>query len=467
MANGHDVHIEESMFREYDIRGRANDKELNPRSTEIIGQAYGTFLKNRNIDTVVVGHDSRHSSVSLKDGFIKGVLSTGRDVIDLGMILTPMMYWAQYYFDSKGGAMITGSHNPKDWNGLKLASGLSYTLIGDEIRGLLADIKKGEFAEGQGSVRSETIMEKYAEDLAGRVSFKTPLRVVLDTGNGTAGAVAPYVLRNAGLDVIEQFTELDPDFPNHEPDPALKTTVEALGKRVLEEKADFGIALDGDGDRLGVVDEKGDVIWPDRYMILLARQVLEKQPGAKIVFDVKVSQALEEDIAAHGGQPIMWKTGHSHIKAKLHEENAALAGEMSGHIFFVENYYGFDDGVYSGLRFAEYVSQVDKPVSEIIAGTPYYVSTPTIDVDCPDDVKYGIVDKLTEELKRDFDKVVDINGARVMFDDGWGLVRASSNLPILVLRFEAKTQERLDEIKALFRGYMDKYPEIGKTWHNE
>jgi phosphomannomutase/phosphoglucomutase len=459
--------IEKSMFREYDIRGKANDKELNPGSTELIGKAYGTFLKKRDVGTVVVGHDSRHSSVDLKNGFIKGVLSTGRDVIDLGMIVTPMMYWAQYHFDSKGGAMITGSHNPKDWNGLKLACGLSYTLIGDEIRGLLADIEKGEFAQGNGSVRKETILNEYAEDLANRVNIKSPLRVVVDTGNGTAGAVAPLVFRKAGLDVIEQFTELDPDFPNHEPDPALKTTVEALGKRVREERADFGLALDGDGDRLGVVDEKGEVIWPDRYMILLARQVLGKQPGAKIVFDVKVSQALEEDIAAHGGQPIMWKTGHSHIKAKLHEEQAALAGEMSGHIFFVENYYGFDDGVYSGLRFAEYVSEVGKPVSEIIADTPYYVSTPTIDVDCPDDVKYGIVDKLTEELKRDFDKVVDINGARVMFEDGWGLVRASSNLPILVLRFEAKTSERLEEIKTLFRGYMDKYPEIGKTWHNE
>ncbi|MEJ2720168.1 MAG: phosphomannomutase/phosphoglucomutase, partial [bacterium] len=335
------------------------------------------------------------------------------------------------------------------------------------IRGILSDIENRAFAEGKGSVRKETILEKYADDLAGRVDIKSPLRVVVDTGNGTAGAVAPLVFRKAGLDVIEQFTELDPDFPNHEPDPALKTTVEALGARVRDEKADVGLALDGDGDRLGVVDERGEVIWPDRYMILLSRQVLSKQPGAKIVFDVKVSQALEEDIAAHGGKPIMWKTGHSHIKAKLHEEKAALAGEMSGHIFFVENYYGFDDGVYSGLRFAEYVSQVGKPVSEIIADTPYYVSTPTIDVDCPDDVKYQIVDKLTAEFKRDFDKVIDINGARVTFEDGWGLVRASSNLPILVLRFEAKTQERLDEIKSLFRGYMDKYPEIGKIWHNE
>jgi phosphomannomutase/phosphoglucomutase len=461
------AHIERSMFREYDIRGRMKDTELNPQAARLIGRAYGAFLDQRGIKTVVVGHDSRHGSNAVHEPLIEGILSAGRDVIDIGMCLTPMMYWAQYHFQSQGGAMITGSHNPKDWSGFKLASGLSSTLVGEEIRDILSLIENDRFIEGKGTRRAESIAELYAKDLAERVHITKKLRVVVDTGNGTAGAFAPDILRRAGLDVIEQFTDLDPDFPNHEPDPALKQTVEALGARVRKENADLGFAFDGDGDRMGVVDEKGDVIWPDRYMILLARQVLEKQPGAKIVFDVKVSQALEEDIAAHGGIPIMWKTGHSHIKAKLHEEKAALAGEMSGHIFFVQNYYGFDDGVYAGLRFAEYVSGVGKPLSEIIAGTPYYISTPAIDVDCPDDKKYGVVDKLTAELKRDFPRVVDINGARVIFEDGWGLVRASSNLPVLVLRFEAKTQKRLDEIKVLFRKYMDKYPEIGKIWHNE
>jgi phosphomannomutase/phosphoglucomutase len=459
--------IERSMFREYDIRGRMKDTELSPQAARLIGRAYGTFLDGKGIKTVVVGYDSRHGSKAVHQPLIEGILSTGRDVIDIGMCLTPMMYWAQYHFQSQGGAMITGSHNPKDWSGFKLASGLSRTLVGDEIREILALVESDRFVEGKGTRRSESISELYARDLAGRVRMGKKLRVVVDTGNGTAGAFAPDILRRAGLEVIEQFTELDPDFPNHEPDPALKQTVEALGSRVRSEKADLGFAFDGDGDRMGVVDEKGDVIWPDRYMILLARQVLEKQPGAKIVFDVKVSQALEEDIAAHGGIPIMWKTGHSHIKAKLREEKAALAGEMSGHIFFVQNYYGFDDGIYAGLRFAEYVSGVGKPVSDIIAGTPYYISTPAIDVDCPDDRKYGIVEELTAELKKDFPRVVDINGARVIFEDGWGLIRASSNLPVLVLRFEAKTQARLDEIKALFRRYMDRYPEIGKVWHNE
>jgi phosphomannomutase/phosphoglucomutase len=364
--------------------------------------------------------------------------------------------------------MITGSHNPKGWTGLKLACGFSYTLIGEEIREILSFIEDEKFAEGGGGeVREEKIVDEWAADLAGRVNMKKPLKIVLDAGNGTGGIFAPIVLKKAGIEVIEQFCESDPEFPNHEPDPALKETVEALGERVRREGADMGFGVDGDGDRLGVVDEKGQVIWPDRYMILLSRQVLEKQPGGKIIFDVKCSQALEEDIEAHGGKPIMWRTGHSHIKAKLHEVQGLLAGEMSGHIFFVENYYGYDDGVYTGLRFAEYVSGQDKPLSQIIDATPYYISTPTIDVECPDDKKYGIVDKLTKELKRDFDKVIDINGARVMFEDGWGLVRASSNMPILVLRFEAKTEERLEEIKRLFRGYMDKYPEIDKVWHNE
>jgi phosphomannomutase/phosphoglucomutase len=459
--------IERSMFREYDIRGRVNDKELNPQTGQLIGRGYGTFLKKRGVESVVVAYDSRIGSEDVKKGFVDGLLSTGRHVIDIGMGLTPMMYWSQYRFKAKGGAMVTGSHNPKGWTGLKLACGFSYTLIGNELREILSYVEEENFASGKGKIRRENVTEGYVADLASRVHISRPLRVVVDAGNGTAGAFGPQVLRAAGLDVIEQFCDLDPEFPNHEPDPALKVAVEALGRRVREEKADLGFGFDGDGDRLGVVDEKGNTIWPDRYMILLARQVLKKQPGGKIIFDVKCSQALEEDIVARGGRPIMWRTGHSHIKAKLHEEKALLAGEMSGHIFFVENYYGFDDGIYAGLRIAEYVAQENEPLSRIIEETPYYISTPTIDVDCPDDKKYAVVDALTADFKRDFDNVVDINGARVMFDDGWGLVRASSNLPILVLRFEAKTQERLDEIRTLFRSYMDKYPEIGEVWHNE
>lgn len=455
------------MFREYDIRGRVNDEELNAGSAEWIGRGFGTFLAHRNIEHMVVGYDSRFGSVEIKDGLVKGLRATGRNVVSIGMCLTPMMYWAQYRFKVRGGAMITGSHNPKGWNGLKLGAGFSSTLVANEIQELYDIIAREEFVTGHGDYTEASIIDDYQHDLVSRVKIRRPLKMVIDTGNGTAGAFAPRIFRAAGLDVIEQFTELDPDFPNHEPDPARTDTVEFLGTRVRKEGADLGMAFDGDGDRFGVVDEKGDVIWPDRYMILLARQVLERQPGGKIVFDVKCTQALEDDIRAHGGVPIMWKTGHSHIKAKLHEEKAALAGEMSGHVFFVENYYGFDDGVYSGLRFVEYVAARTESLSRIMAGTPTYLSTPAIQVKCADEVKYAVVEKLTAELKRDFARVVDINGARVIFDDGWGLVRASSNLPELVLRFEARTPQRLQEIKATFRNYLSRYPEADPHWENE
>ncbi|HEX5132217.1 MAG TPA: phosphomannomutase/phosphoglucomutase [Candidatus Krumholzibacteria bacterium] len=459
--------LKKTMFREYDIRGRVNDEELNARSAEWIGRGFGTYLARRGIDDMVVGYDSRFGSVEIKDGLVKGLRATGRNVVMIGMCLTPMMYWSQYRFKVKGGAMITGSHNPKGWNGLKLGAGFSSTLVASEIQELYGIIEREDFATGHGDYAEAAIFDDYAADLTGRVKIARPLKIVIDTGNGTAGAFAPRIFRDAGLTVVEQFTDLDPEFPNHEPDPARTDTVEALGKRVRAEKADLGMAFDGDGDRFGVVDENGDVIWPDRYMILLARQVLERVPGGKIVFDVKCTQALEDDIRAHGGIPIMWKTGHSHIKAKLHDEQAALAGEMSGHVFFVENYYGFDDGVYSGLRFVEYVSGRNEPLSRIMAGTPAYLSTPAINVKCADEVKYGVVERLTAELKRDFDRVVDINGARVVFPDGWGLVRASSNLPELVLRFEARTPERLQEIKQTFRGYLDRYPEVDRHWENE
>ncbi len=459
--------LKQTMFREYDIRGRVTDEELNATSAEWIGRGFGTFLARRGIDDMVVGYDCRFGSVEIKDGLVAGLRATGRNVIMVGMCLTPMMYWSQYRFEVRGGAMVTGSHNPKGWNGLKLAAGLSSTLVADEIRELYDLIAREDFERGRGDYSEVTIFDDYAVDLTSRVRVVRPLKVVIDTGNGTAGAFAPRVFRDAGLTVVEQFTELDPDFPNHEPDPARTDTVEALGKRVRAEGADLGLAFDGDGDRFGVVDEKGDVIWPDRYLILLSRQVLERAPGGKIVFDVKCSQALEDDIRAHGGKPIMWRTGHSHIKAKLQEEKAVLAGEMSGHVFFVENYYGFDDGIYAALRFVEYVSGRREPLSTIMAGTPSYLSTPAISVKCADEVKYGVVEKLVADLKRDFDRVIDINGARVVFDDGWGLVRASSNLPELVLRFEAKTPERLAEIKQTFRRYLERYPEIDRHWENE
>jgi len=458
--------VNPAIFREYDIRGVV-DQDLTEPFARLLGQACGTMLRRAGHRRAAIGYDVRPSSPGYARAMAEGMLSTGVDVIGVGLVPTPGLYWALWNLGVDGGAMITGSHNPKGWNGLKLGAGFSSTLVASEIQELYGLIEREDFVSGHGDYTEVTIIDDYAADLTARVRMARPLKMVIDTGNGTAGAFAPRIFRAAGLEIIEQFTELDPDFPNHEPDPARTDTVEALGKRVRAEGADLGMAFDGDGDRFGVVDEKGDVIWPDRYMILLARQVLERQPGGKIVFDVKCTQALEDDIRAHGGIPIMWKTGHSHIKAKLHEEKAALAGEMSGHVFFVENYYGFDDGIYSGLRFAEYVAARREPLSAIMAGTPSYVSTPAINVKCADEVKYQVVEKLTADFKRDFPRVVDINGARVVFDDGWALVRASSNLPELVLRFEARTPQRLDEIKQTFRRYLDRYPEADRHWENE
>lgn len=456
--------IKKLMFREYDIRGREKDEELNERSMELIGKSYGTFLRKRGLRDVVVGHDNRSTSEEFYQSAIRGLLSCGCRIVDLGTIITPMLYWAQYYFKAKGGLIVTASHNPIGWNGVKLALGYSYTVIGEELKEIYQNIISEDFIEEKGgAIRRENVFSPYAKDLLNRCKITKSFKVSVNTGNGTAGIFVPDILKKAGMEVIEYLTELDQTYPKYTPNPAKVEMMKDTGKNVIENGSDFGFAFDGDGDRLGLVDENGNVIWPDRYLILLSRLILKNKPGAKIIFDVKCSQALEEDIRNHGGVPIMWKTGHSYIKQKLHKEGAALAGEMSGHIFFVEDYYGFDDAVFASLKLLEYFALQNKKVSEIIAGTPYYVSTPTLHADCPDDKKYQIVDELTREFKKEY-RVIDISGARVLFEDGWGLVRASSNLPLLVLRFEAKTKQKLEEIQKIFKKKLDKFEYIGKEW---
>ncbi|MCP4542321.1 MAG: phosphomannomutase/phosphoglucomutase [Chloroflexi bacterium] len=459
--------LKKSMFREYDLRGQVNDEQINERSIDIITKAYGTMLRKRDIDIAVIGHDYRKTSEWITQAAIKGLLSTGVNVINLGMVLTPMMYSAQYQYQSKGGVMVTASHNPIGWSGFKLALGQSYTLGPVEMEELYQLTVSEEFATGSGTVRTGDFLEDYLADMLKRVNITQPIRVVVNAGNGTPGPIVPLALRKAGCEVIDLYTDLDWDFPHYYPNPALVEMMEDTGKKVVEAKADIGFALDGDGDRLGVTNEHGEVVWPDRYLILLARQILEEHPGAKVIFDVKCSQALPEDIEAHGGTPIMWKTGHSYIKQKLWAEKAPLAGEMSGHIFFgPPDYYGFDDAVFTALKLAEFVSRRKEPMSALIDQTPYYISTPTFQVACADEIKYEVVDKLTQEFKDEGYDVIDINGARVNFEGGWGLVRASSNLPVLVMRFEAKTEERKEELVSLFREKFAKYPEIGTEWES-
>lgn len=458
--------LKKTMFREYDLRGRETDDELNDTSVYYIGRGFGTFLIKRGIKEAVVGHDARRTSESFHANIIKGLTECGINVIDIGTVTTPVGYWAQYYLKVKGLIIVTASHNPVGWNGVKLGSDYSYTLLTSELQEVYETIIKEDFATSKisGTIRKEEVTDAYIKDLLSRAKVTKKFRILVNTGNGTAGPVHVKALKKAGQNVVEHFTNVDSAYPNYTPNPDGTAMMDDTGKQTVANKCDLGFAFDGDGDRLGLVDEKGNIVWPDRYVILLSRLILLKHPGAKIVFDVKVSEALPEDIKVHGGIPIMWKTGHSYIKAKLVEEKAAMAGEMSGHIFFVEDFYGFDDGLFAALKMLEYLSIQDKPLSEIVAGTPYYVSTPTIQVKTTDEDKYKIVETVTKEFKDEGYKVIDINGARVYLEDGWGLVRASSNTPTLVLRFEAKTQKQLEKIEAVFKKKLNKFPVVSKDW---
>ena len=456
--------LKKTMFREYDIRGKESDDELNENSIYHIARGFGKMLHDAGIAECIVGHDARGTSESFHAQALKALTESGINCVDIGTVTTPMSYFAQYHFKTKGLCMITASHNPAGWNGLKLGMDFSNTLGPADIGHLYTLIEEENYAGGKGIVRKEDVRDAYIADLVGRTKIPRLLKVLVNTGNGTAGLFAPELFRKAGCEVIEHFTNVDPSYPNYTANPDGEKMMQDTGAQVLKNKCDIGIAIDGDGDRLGIVDEKGQIVWPDRYMMLLSRLVLAKHPGAKIVFDVKVSEALPEDITAHGGVPIMWKTGHSYIKAKLSEENAALAGEMSGHIFFGDDFYGFDDAFYAGLKMLEYLSQNTKTVSELIASTPYYISTPTIQVKTTDEEKYKIVDELVKIFKNEGYKVVDINGGRVYVKNGWGLVRASSNTPSLVLRFEAKTQENLDHIKDLFKEKLAAFKSVSTEW---
>lgn len=455
------------MFREYDIRGLVSDEELNERSCEAIGKGFGTLLKKYGVKKTVVGFDAREYSERLKNALVSGLISTGIDVVEIGQTIIPITCFSQHYLKIKGIAMLTASHNPNGWSGMKLGYDLDTTLLPQEIKELYQIILKEDFAKGQGKVRFEKgITEAYTDFIVKKVNLEGRPKVVVNAGNGTAGPIVPPILRKAGCEVIEQFCDIDFSFPHHEPNPAALKALNALSSKVQEVKADIGFGFDGDGDRLGAVDEKGKIVWPDRFMILLVRQVLQKKPGSKIVFDVKCSQSLIEEIEKQGGVPVMWKTGHSYIKQKAKEVDAALAGERSGHIFYRHGYYSYDDPIFACLKILEYLSAENKSFSEMMLTIPQYFTSPTWQADCADEVKYEMVDKLTKELKQEYgkEKVIDINGARVKFDDGWGLVRPSSNLPVLVLIFESKTEKGLKRIEDIFRQKLAKYPEIGKKW---
>jgi len=438
------MQIPSQIFREYDIRGLA-DEELKDDLIRCIGHAFAALLVRENKKTICLGHDMRPSSARLKTALLAGLLDGGLRVTDLGLVPTPLVYFSVSHLKLDAGICITGSHNPIEYNGLKFHLS-DRPFYGAEILKLKEIIEKKDYLSGKGTAEKHEIIPAYKDYVRGLFKFKKKLKVVIDSGHGMAGLVAPELVRSMGCEVVELYSNLDPTFPDHHPDPSVLKNLADLQKKVLETKADVGIGFDGDADRIGVVDEKGKIIFGDKLLLLYARAILKKKPGAAIIGDVKCSTVLYDDIKKHGGRPIMWKTGHSLIKAKLKETKAELAGEMSGHMFFVDRWFGFDDAIYAACRMLEILDENEGTCSGLLADVPVTVSTPEIRVDCPDDIKFDIVKRAVTEFKKGYE-VIDVDGARILFPDGWGLVRASNTQPVLVMRFEASSQEKLNQIQ--------------------
>jgi phosphomannomutase / phosphoglucomutase len=438
------MEINPLIFREYDIRGIV-DRDLTPEVVSRLGQGFGTYMVRLSRKNLVVGRDGRISSDALEEAFVEGLVSTGCHVVDIGLCPTPVCYFSLFHLDREGGVMVTGSHNPPEFNGFKVAVGKS-TLFGEKIQKLRKVIQEGEFVTGKGSLSKQEIIRPYQEYIKKNIELKRELKVVIDAGNGTGGMVAVPLLRDLGCVVEELYCDVDGRFPNHFPDPTIPDYLRDLIHRVKETGADVGIGFDGDADRIGVVDDQGNILWGDQLMILFAREILKEKKGAAFVAEVKCSQHLYHDIEMHGGKAIMWKTGHSLIKEKMKKEGAVLGGEMSGHLFFADRYFGYDDAIYASCRLLELLSNTEKKLSQLLLDVPKTVITPEIRMDCPDEVKFKVVEEVKNELRKDH-SIIDVDGVRVIFRDGWGLVRASNTQPVLVLRFEASTEKQLREIK--------------------
>ena len=434
------------MFREYDIRGIAG-KDMTEADVLSIGKGVGTFLRQNGCSTVAVGRDCRLTSDRYAEKMIQGLRSTGCAVTDIGICPTPVLYFAIQHLAREGGVMVTASHNPPEYNGFKLCLGTD-SVHGADIQKILAIIQAGKFMEGAGALDTEDVLTPYKAYVQNNIQLKRPLRVGVDGGNGTAGPVAVPIMRHLGCQVHDLYCDMDGTFPNHEADPTVLENMQDLIALVRREGLDVGIGYDGDGDRIGVVDEKGGIVYGDRLMILFAREILSRKPGATFISEVKCSKTLYDDIEKNGGRAIMWKTGHSLIKKKMKVEKAELAGEMSGHMFFADRYLGFDDAAYAACRLLEILAASEKSLSQLLSDIPRTFTTPEIRVACPDDRKFKLVKQVTAYFRERY-PVIDIDGVRVLFDDGWGLVRASNTQPALVLRFEAMSAERLEEIRDL------------------
>ena len=438
------------IFREYDIRGRV-DTDLTPALVEQVGRALGAQLVALQQSKLVIGRDGRLSSEALSQALVKGVLASGIDVVDLGMVTTPMVYFAAKTLPGVNSCVvITGSHNPPAYNGIKMVLD-DVTLSGAAIQALAERIRQQDYVDGQGCYAQHAIFADYQQAIHSRINLARPLKIVVDAGNGVAGDTSPAILRGLGCEVIELFCEVDGHFPNHHPDPAQPKNLVDLVEAVKFYQADLGLAFDGDGDRCGVVDEQGQVLFADRQMMLYAEDVLQHQPGATILFDIKCSSLLAKHIDRFGGQPLMWKTGHSLMKAKMRETGAALGGELSGHLFFAENWFGFDDGTYAAARMLQIIARHVQPASEVFASLPNGFSTPELELPFEEGAAHAFMKRYLNQAWFPGAQLCTLDGLRVDFDDGWGMVRASNTSSNLVMRFEGESPEALVQIKARFR----------------
>jgi phosphomannomutase/phosphoglucomutase len=446
--------VSPGIFRQYDIRGIVG-KDLTAEAATAVGRGYAALMRERGVKgKIVVSRDNRPSGAMLRDALVAGLTSFGVDVVDIGVVPTPVNYWALHHLGVAGGIQITGSHNPPEYNGFKLSMG-SGSLHGEEIQKLFRLIGTDPGKAEQGKVSTDSVIDRYIDDVVRRTGpLPKAMKVVYDCGNGAASLVAPQLFRKLGIEAHGLFCESDGTFPNHHPDPTVPENLEDLIAEVKKRKADIGIAFDGDGDRIGVVDEDGTIVWGDRILILYARDVLSRTgKGQPIIFDVKCSQALSDAIEKAGGKAVMWKTGHSLIKDKMKETHAPVAGEMSGHMFFSEGFYGHDDALYGAARLLRILAAGRQTIKQALADVPDYVSTPEIRIDVDEEKKFGLVDKAVAHFKAKH-KVIDVDGVRVLFGDGWGLIRASNTQPVIVARYEAQSPERLAAIRGEMEGWL-------------
>ncbi len=438
--------MQANIFREYDIRGLV-DQEISDEDVTALGQAMGTYMERRGVRRMTLGRDCRLSSDRFRDLLLGGLVSTGREVVDVGVCPTPLLYYSVWHYQADGGVMITASHNPPEYNGFKVLAGKS-TIHGKEIQEIWRIVQSRDFKVQRGTATEEEIVGPYMDYVAGNIELAGPLKWAVDAGNGTAGPVAVPLMERLGIEVVPLFCEMDGRFPNHEPDPTVPANLTDLSEAVRAQGLRAGVAFDGDSDRVGVLDEAGAPIWGDMLLAIFARSVLADNPGATFIAEVKCSKNLYDDIRRHGGEALMWKAGHSLIKQKMADTGALLAGEMSGHMFFKHRWFGFDDAIYASLRLAELLTRNPQPLSTWLADLPRMYSTPEIRVECPDEIKFKVVELVKADLAAKFE-VIDVDGVRVTFDDGWGLVRASNTQPVLVERFEATSEARVQDLREL------------------